>query len=100
MINHTVLFKLREFDSEDQKGVVRAKLEHALLALKDKIDVLKYIQVGQNVEFNSPSFDICLVTHFESMYDLEVYRVHPDHLIVVELVKSSTVDRAVVDYEF
>ena len=100
MINHTVLFKLREFDSEDQKGVVRAKLEHALLALKDKIDVLRYIQVGQNVEFNSSSFDICLVTHFESLHDLEVYRVHPDHLKVVELVKSSTVDRAVVDYEF
>ncbi len=100
MINHTVLFKLREFDSEDQKGVVRAKLEHALLALKDKIDVLRYIQVGQNVEFNSPSFDICLVTHFETLHDLEVYRVHPDHLKVVEIVKSSTVDRAVVDYEF
>jgi hypothetical protein len=56
--------------------------------------------VGQNVEFNSPSFDICLVTHFETLHDLEVYRVHPDHLKVVEIVKSSTVDRAVVDYEF
>ena len=100
MINHTVLFKLREFNSEDQKGVVRAKLEHSLIALKDKIDVLKYIQVGQNIEFNSPSFDICLVTHFESLQDLEIYRVHPEHLKVVELVKSSTVERAVVDFEF
>lgn len=100
MINHTVLFKLKEFENEDLKGAVRYKLEHALLALKEKIDVLKYIHVGQNIEFNSTSFDICLVAHFETLHDLEVYRDHPEHLKVGELVKHSTTDRAVVDYEF
>jgi len=100
MIQHIVLFKLNEFENEDLKAVVRNKVTHALLALKDKIEVLKFIQVGQNYELISPSHDICLITHFETMGDLEIYRVHPEHLKVVELIKSNTSGRAVIDFEF
>jgi len=100
MIQHIVLFKLNEFENEDLKAVVRNKITHALLALKDKIEVLKYIQVGQNCELMSPSHDIGLITHFETLGDLEVYRVHPEHLKVVELIKSNTSGRAVIDFEF
>lgn len=100
MINHTVLFKLKEFVSEDQKGAIRSKIAHELLALKEKVGVLKYIEVGQNLELNTASFDVCLVTHFETVNDLDIYRVHPDHLKVFELIKANTISRAVVDYEF
>ena len=48
MINHVVLFKLKEFENEDQKAVVRNKIKNALLSLKDKIKELKYIEIGQN----------------------------------------------------
>lgn len=100
MIKHVVLFKLKEFESEDQKAVVRNKINHALLALKDKIKVLKYIEVGQNYELITSSNDICLITHFETLSDLEVYRIHPEHLKVFELIKANTSSRAVVDFEF
>jgi len=100
MINHIVLFKLNEFENEDLKAVVRNKITHALLALKDKIEVLKFIQVGQNFELMSPSYDIGLITHFDTLSDLEVYRIHPEHLKVVELIKSNTNGRAVIDFEF
>ena len=100
MIQHIVLFKLNEFENEDQKAVVRNKITHALLALKDKIEVLKFIQVGQNIELMTPLNDIGLITHFESLGDLEIYRVHPEHLKVVELIKSNTSGRAVIDFEF
>jgi hypothetical protein len=100
MIQHIVLFKLNEFENEDQKAVVRNKITHALLALKDKIEVLKFIHVGQNFELMTPSYDIGLITHFVSLSDLEIYRVHPEHLKVVELIKSNTSGRAVIDFEF
>ncbi len=100
MINHIVLFKLKEFENEDLKAVVRNKITHTLLDLKDKIEELKFIQVGQNCELISPSHDICLITHFETLGDLEIYRVHPEHLKVGELIKSNTCDRAVIDFEF
>ena len=100
MINHVVLFKLKEFESEDLKSVVRSKVKRALLALKDQIAEIKYMQVGGNYELNSASYDICLITHFESLEDLELYRVHPEHLKVIELIKANTIGKAAVDFEF
>jgi len=100
MIKHVVVFKLKEFENEDLKAVVRNKITHALLALKEKIEVLKYIEVGQNYELMSSSYDICLITHFETLKDLDIYRTHPEHLKVVELIKPSATGRAVVDFEF
>jgi Stress responsive A/B Barrel Domain len=100
MIKHIVLFKLKEFENEDQKAVVRNKIKQALLALKEKIEVLKYIEVGQNYELITSSHDICLITHFETFDDLDIYRIHPEHLNVVELIKTNTISRAVIDFEF
>jgi hypothetical protein len=100
MIKHIVIFKLKEFENEDLKAVVRNKIKHVLLALKGKIEVLKYIEVGLNYELISSSYDICLITHFASLNDLEVYRMHPEHLKVVEIIKANTTNRAVVDFEF
>jgi hypothetical protein len=79
--------------------VVRHKITHSLLALKEKIEVLKYIEVGQNYELITASHDICLITQFETLDDLEIYRIHPEHLKVFELIKANTTLRAVVDYE-
>ena len=100
MIKHIVLFKLKEFENEDQKAVVRNKIKQALLALKEKIEVLRYIEVGQNYEHMSSSQDIGLITHFETLSDLEIYRIHPEHLKVVELIRINTIGRAVIDFEF
>jgi hypothetical protein len=100
MINHVVLFKLKEFENEDQMAVVRNKIKNALLSLKDQIKVLKYIEIGLNRQLNSDSFDICLITHFETLEDLNSYQAHPEHLKVLEIVKSNVSARATVDFEF
>lgn len=100
MISHVVLFKLKEFENEDQKAVVRNKIKNALLSLKGKIEELKYIEVGLDHQLNSASFDICLITHFETLKDLDLYQVHPEHLKVVEVVKPNVTARATVDFEF
>lgn len=100
MINHVVLFKLREFETPEKKEEARNHIQESLLSLKDKISQLKYIEVGKHFQVNSPSFDICLITHFESLEDLKIYAEHPEHLKVVEVVKKYAVDRAAVDFEF
>ena len=100
MIKHIVLFKLKEFENEDLKAVVRLKIAKALLSLREKIEVLKYIEVGQNHELNAASFDICLITHFETLADLAFYQVDPEHLKVAELIRANTINKAAVDFEF
>ncbi len=98
MFNHIVLFKLKDFQDDQLKAGARAQIVNALEGLKDKIDALKYIEVGSNFELNAASFDISLVTRFESYEEFLVYRDHPEHQKVVVLVRENTVDRSVVDY--
>ena len=100
MINHVVLFKLKKYDSESEKQDVICSIEDALLSLKDKIAELKYIEVGVNYELSAKSYDICLISHFENIEQLDVYRVHPEHVKVAELIGQHAVERAAVDFEF
>ncbi len=99
MINHVVLFKLKDYPVEEKKKVL-AEVKDALEGLKDKIKEVKYIEVGLNYEVEAKSHDICLISHFESIADLDVYRVHPDHMKVVDLIGKVAETRAAVDYEF
>lgn len=100
MINHVVLFKLKQFNTNEEKQEILNQFEAKLLALKNYIPELKYIEVGKNYQIETASYDLCLITHFESIADLDIYRVHPEHLKVVDFVKEITVDRAAVDFEF
>ena len=99
MINHVVLFKVKDYP-EPEKQEVRAKIKLLLEGLRGKIKELKHLEAGLNVEMNTQAWDICLITHFENMEDLNVYRVHPEHLKVVEYIQASTASRAAVDYLF
>ena len=99
MINHIVLFKLNEYPDEEKKKVI-AEMKSQLLGLKAKIKQLKFIEVGVNYQLKSRSFDISLITHFDSLEDLDIYRDHPEHLKVVEKIAGWATARAAVDYEF
>ncbi|MFW5822566.1 MAG: Dabb family protein [Tangfeifania sp.] len=99
MINHIVLFKLKDYPNEDKAKVIE-ELKALLESLKEKIDEVKYLEVGTNYELEAKSYDIALISHFESPDDLDAYRVHPEHLKVVERIKETTLERAAVDYRF
>jgi len=100
MIKHVVLFKLKEFDTQEEKQLILDEFKSKLLALKNKIDELKFIEVGLHHDINSPLFDLCLISHFESVEALERYRVHPEHKKVTEFVNTIKSNRAAVDFEF
>lgn len=99
MINHVVLFKLKDYPA-DEKVLVLAELKSLLEGLKDKIAEVKFIEVGLNYEVEAKSHDICLLSHFETTEDLDIYRVHPEHQKVVKRIIETTVSRSAVDYIF
>jgi hypothetical protein len=68
--------------------------------LKDKIEALNYIEVGSNHALNSGNYDLALISHFHTVEDLERYRVHPAHQVVVKRMGEVAESRAVVDFEF
>lgn len=93
MVKHIVMFKLKEKTQENLKQVV-----DALQGMEGKIEVLKFIEVGQNFKESDRAFDVVLTTHFEDEEGLSTYIAHPVHEPVVALMRSLCEKMASVDY--
>ncbi|GAF01767.1 Dabb family protein [Saccharicrinis fermentans] len=98
MIRHTVLFKLQDFDTEEAKLNKLNELKSALESLPAKIDVVKGLVVGLNVN-PAEKFDLALVVDVDSLEALALYNTHPDHVAVGKLLRPVLESRSCVDYE-
>ncbi len=94
MIVHIVMFRFKEENRESNLEEVSAKLN----ALVDLIPSLNSMEVGIDFSKSERSFDMSIYTTFDSKEALKEYAVHPEHLKVVELIKSVTLESKVVDY--
>jgi hypothetical protein len=94
LITHIVFFKLKERTPE-----VLNKTKEVLMNLEGKIDVLKHIEVGIDVIHSERSYDLALVTKFNSLADMDAYQVHPLHKEVIQYINSVREASASVDYE-
>ncbi|MDQ7046009.1 MAG: Dabb family protein [Sulfurimonas sp.] len=95
MIVHIVMFKFKEENKIFNIELVVDKLR----ALGTSIKELESIEVGVDFNQSQRAFDLSLYSTFKSKEDLKSYAVHPEHLKVVELIKSVTSEAKVVDYE-
>lgn len=94
MVVHIVMFKFKKENMDANIQEVKTKL-NALVAL---IPELKCLEVGIDFSRSERAFDLSLYSSFNSKEDLQAYAVHPEHLKVVELIKSVTLESKVVDY--
>ena len=94
MIKHIVMFKLKDRNKENIEKIVTA-----LKTLEGNIDVLRSAEIGVNFTKSERSYDIVLTTEFDDRNSLNAYGPHPNHLPVVETVRSLCSGSVVVDYE-
>ncbi len=94
MIVHIVIFKFKDENKESNIVEVEKKLN----SLVELIPTLKSIEVGIDFNQSERAFDLSLYSTFDSKEDLKAYAVHPEHLKVVDLIKSVTTESKVVDY--
>ncbi len=94
MITHIVLFKLK-----DRSEQSIARTVQVLKDMEGKIEELKFLEVGVDIIHSERSYDIALVTKFESMDGLNAYQVHPVHKKVIEHMAEVRESSASVDYE-
>ncbi len=94
MITHVVMFRLVDRTPE---SVGRAA--DVLRGLAGKVPTLRGLEVGADVLHGDRSWDIALVAGFDSLTDLEAYRVHPDHQAVARYMSSVSESVATVDFE-
>ncbi|KYJ86250.1 Dabb family protein [Sulfurovum riftiae] len=95
MIVHIVMFKFKE---ENKKAnIIQAK--QMLENLMGAVPSLRSIDVGVNFAEEERAMDLSIITSFESKESLEAYAVHPEHLKVVDFIKTVVEYSKVVDYE-
>ena len=80
MFTHIVLFKLKDPTTENLKFV-----EETLLSMDGKIEELKKLEVGVDVIRSDRSYDVGIITRFDSKEDYLAYDVNAYH---VEKVKK------------
>ncbi len=74
MFTHIVFFKLKE---TTRKNLQKAK--NILLSMEGNIPMLKYLEVGVDELHTERSYDIVLITRFDSVDDMNAYQIHPYH---------------------
>ena len=93
MIRHIVMWKFRSGTEKEQ-----AQFLEGLKQLQGVIPQLLKSEVAVNV--GADNYDAVLVSEFESLEALEIYKNDPRHKAVSALCKSIREDRVAVDYEF
>ena len=95
MIKHIVFFKL-----EDNSKELKEELKSKLISLKDKITIIRHLEVGINFNKGDRAYDLSLITDFDSVEDLNTYATHPLHVEVIKYIKSLNAITKVVDYQY
>lgn len=95
MVVHIVTFKFKE---ENKKAnIIQAK--QMLENLMGAVPSLRSMDVGVNFSTEERAMDLSIITAFESKEGLEAYSIHPEHLKVVDFIKTVVEYSKVVDYE-
>ena len=95
MIKHIVTFKLKGSSEERLKAATAFK--DALMALPEKIECLRTMEVGINCN-PAEDWDLVLTAVVDNMEDLATYANHPLHLAAAAIIKDCKDARACVDY--
>ncbi|SFM42739.1 Dabb family protein [Thermodesulforhabdus norvegica] len=96
MLKHLVFLKFRDNISESDIE----KLESMLDRLPSVIPEIKGYLFGRDVVKSERSYDFALDSDFEDLDALKRYQQHPEHLKVLEHVKSICESILAVDFYY
>lgn len=99
MINHIVMWKLKDFAEGRTKDENIELLINGYEELKKNIPQIKDAYIKKNVEPKEGNFDTILFTRFNNKEEMESYLNHPEHKKYSALCKKLREDRASVDFE-
>jgi hypothetical protein len=98
MIKHVVMWRVKsDFDKKDKKTTCLL-LKEELESMIGKIDGLKSLEVGLNVNSSEAAYDLVLISEHPTLRDLQFYLEHPAHQAVGALIKAATIERVVADF--
>lgn len=96
-LRHIVSWKLNGETLEERDAQV-ARATEALEALPAKVSQIRALSVHKNELNEGTNFDLTLIVDLDDEQALREYAVHPEHLLVVDLMKQIVAVRAVTDF--
>ncbi|HSA33190.1 MAG TPA: Dabb family protein [bacterium] len=99
MIRHVVMWTLFESADGHDRAANALRAKEKLLALKDKIPLVRAMEVGIDLLHSDRSYDLCLIASFDSLDDLAAYNDHPAHREVAALMGKIREKAVAVDFE-
>ncbi|MFI3321545.1 MAG: Dabb family protein [Rikenellaceae bacterium] len=100
MIKHVVMWKFLEEAEGNTKSENLKIFKEGLEALVPIIPELKSLEVGLDILGANGSYDMILITTFDSMADLVTYNNHPEHQKVAGFCAKVRESRVAVDFSF
>lgn len=95
MFTHVVFFKLKDKSKENIE-----KAKEILLRTEGRVPTLRTIKVGVDVVRSARSYDLALITTFDSREAMDEYQVHPVHTDeVLADLRPMLESSAAVDFE-
>jgi len=95
MLRHIVMIKLKD---SVEHSVVTKKLKAMLEDLESTIESLIMMEAGINISTKPSAYDVVLTADFDDIAGLDKYRVHPEHVKVLDYLKEVMDKAVVVDY--
>lgn len=93
------MWKLKEFAEGKEKQENAKLIKIGLESLREKINQIKFIEVGININKSDQAYDVVLYSLFENIDDLNTYQNHPEHIKVSEYVGKVKDVRVAADYQ-
>lgn len=98
MIRHIVLFKLKEYSSDEERNVALDNVLFTFRSLVGEIPQIRQYQVEQDIGHGQGSYDVVIDSSFDNLSDLKAYQNHPAHREAVVFNKNWCISKAVIDY--
>jgi hypothetical protein len=94
------MFKLRDYDTPEEKMKAIERVRAELILLKKKIPFILEFNVGINFSLDDAAYDLVINSSFSSKEDLQNYQVHQDHQAFILFNKDYSIKKVVLDYEY
>ncbi|MBR2660366.1 MAG: Dabb family protein [Clostridiales bacterium] len=94
MIRHIVVFKIKDEYKDEIPQLVKN-----FYGMKGKIEGMVSLEAGADFLHSERSYDVALITEFESREALEAYQTHPVHLPVKKRMGEVRISSVACDYE-
>jgi hypothetical protein len=99
MIRHIVLFKIKDFSSEEERKEAIDNVIINFRSLIGEIPQIREYNVAADMVHTGSSYDVVINSTFDSVEDLKAYQAHPAHKFAVEQNKQWSQNKVVIDYE-